>query len=285
MAAPKVKRNEDIDRDPSGDIKVPDVPKDDWFEAVMMATALDDRKNGHGHPLCPWCGSDHILGTDGDPRPLIEHVKGMHMERLTAYMLNTDLGLEAFETLLEQKRRLDAITVTPDGRIGITDELSGPDYLYVPKEIREQAKREGGELRWARPDMVHRYKDQGGKPVQRPKDAKMPHQHSTEDTTTRANEMVLVYFPPQVRETRQRIRRNAAQAQLDSLSDTQSDFKTREQSDVGEIAYQYFRERGFTRADALKHAERAEKGAYQGFTRAAEERRNERTGMRQVHQR
>ena len=141
---------------------------------------------------CPIDGAQMKLIDNGDElQSLRNHLLAKHKNWcLVAYAQQN----------MEPDLRHDPILVPPDpmelAGIKSIDQLDRYNMLYIPKEVRDQARKEGSALLWAAPDKVRRYVDMGAKLVVNPDAMDTgPTQRSTEDTRLKANEMTLVKFP------------------------------------------------------------------------------------------
>ena len=144
---------------------------------------------------CPFCGRDFRL-TDSAKPNLLEffvHLKSQHPSRVMVAYSSRDLEVSV--------RHDEDIPEPGDwhGLAGlkVVDDLDRPDLLFIDPAVKERVKKGGGQLRWCAPSKVAHFKAQGAKVVERSKDQALGRnvEASKEDSTTRANEMVLVEIP------------------------------------------------------------------------------------------
>ena len=193
---------------------------------------------------CPFCGWQSNANPDeGERNAWLEgHIKEKHLTLLIlAYQqqsLDPDLREEDPNMTIHEALGID-----------VTDELDKWDYLYVPKELRLEVKRAGDQLRWVAPEKVQHWLDQGA--VQVPRGTReMPHQASTEDSTMRANEMVLLRLSSQLVQRRR--------ANVERKTDNQLAARREElhklRGDMAEAAYNYAVHRGYDKTQAMNVA-------------------------------
>jgi hypothetical protein len=241
--------------------------------------------NAYEQPLCPFCARDIVIGTEANMDSLVDHVVREHTERVSAFMFNPKLGLSAFDVLMAEKKQIDDDASMDVEGFRVVEDLNHHDYLALPESAKEKLRSEGGRFRWCIERRVSHHKNRDAEIWQRGKEERLAYQRSTEDSTARSNEFLLVYFPQKVMERNDRIKKGLVEAQNDGLPVTHEGGNSGEYSDKGELAYNHFRHNmGMSRVDAMKHAERAEKGLYESFNRAAEKRR-ELMGQERTHRR
>lgn len=78
----------------------------------------------------------------------------------------------------------------------VTDSFEDASPLYIPHDIKAQATKDGYTLRWANQANVQRYKDMGMEVV---KAKAQPEEGSTEDSTVRSMDVVLMRIPPRLK--------------------------------------------------------------------------------------
>jgi len=150
-------------------------------------------------PGCPFCGWEPALEANGQAAIAI-HLGRVHREGvLTAH------HTKSFDDL----RQPDPEPADVYEAMGVTMEtdFDRPDYLAVPRALKQRATSEGAVLRWASPENVARYKNMGARvvPLDHGPGARQP---STEDGIVRTNEMVLMKFPQELADERRHFRRS-----------------------------------------------------------------------------
>lgn len=151
---------------------------------------------------CPFCGRDFRLTDSAKPNMLefVVHLKAQHPSRCMVAYSSRDL---------EASVRKDEEVVEPGDWHGLAglklvDELDRPDLLFVDPQVKSKIKSEGGQVRWVAPGKVAHFKNQGARVVERGKDQELGRnvESSKVDSTTRANEMVLMEIPNKLWERR-----------------------------------------------------------------------------------
>ncbi len=166
---------------------------------------------------CPFCGKDFKLNDSVKPN-MMEfrvHLKEQHGYRCTvAY---SSKNLEA--SLINDDDLPDGGEYHKMAGIQLVDELDRHDSLFVSPELKAKVKREGGTLRWTDPSKVDQRKAQGAVVVERVPGQEGPRQGSTENTLTRANELVLMHFPAELAERRKRQKASRIDSQLQAAKE------------------------------------------------------------------
>jgi len=238
-----------------------------------------------GNRPCPWCGTDFFLGKEDEFEVTMHnHWLDKHRGHLDQTHFHPDLGWDAYAIQMELTKLKDEQEAAAKNQEGleVLDELDRYDILYLPEEMRHKAEVEGGKFHWARPDRVQRYKDQGMDVVDMnsskwsmEKDRKgkpkgMKHQHSTVDSTVRANEMVAVYVPPVLKKDRDRLRRARINARGNPAASQEA--KQGDVGDVGKRAYEYFKNtKNQTHDEAMHMARKVEANMAAGTGPSARE--------------
>ena len=177
--------NKELDRPTS---TAPTVLNDDEMLAMRAVEwVLAQSANG----VCPVDGAQmKLVEGEAAAAPLKNHLLAKHKNWCIAAYAQKSLEPSLLnDDFLGEK---DAFEL---GGIEQLEALDKHDMLYVPQPIRDQAAREGGVLRWASPRRARRYLDMGAELVKLPGGNHPQEQRSTEDSTVRSNEMVLVKFP------------------------------------------------------------------------------------------
>ena len=230
----------------------------DWCFANMETDSTGNRP-------CPWCANNFFFGDEAEfERTIHNHWLEKHRAHLEMTHFNPEMGWDAYAIMSELKKlKDDQEEAKAKKGLDVLDELDSYDILYLPEEMRRRARVEGGKFHWAKPDRVQRYKDQGMQVVNTddPKwnmnKGEMKHQHSHEDSTVRANEMIAVYVPPILNTRRDKFRRAKAAAQGNPASSREA--QQREVGDVGKRAYEYYKNtKNSTHDEAMRMARRVE---------------------------
>jgi hypothetical protein len=157
---------------------------------------------------CPFCGARMGIGEEANPKAMKSHLRGKHPNQCTMALAQDSLNPVIVEKITEDD--IHALA-----GIQLVDELDRFDALYVPKEIRQDAKKRGDVLRWAAPEKVRRMMDQGAEVVKLSKgEAASKVQGSTEDSNMRANEMTLMRIPEALAQKRAHQKRSRIEQQL-----------------------------------------------------------------------
>ncbi len=224
------------------------------FDATVQKIIDGCRREGD-HVFCEFC--DGRYSTKG----IAGHIRNRHPGRVSAMVDHPDLGSEAYDIVQQAEKAIDEEKVVAAEGMAVTDNTEY-DYLAFPRGFKERIEAAGAKLHWAAPDKVMHYKNQGFDTVSvdRKTQNQMAHHGNREDTTLRTNELVAMVVPRDVKERREQLRKIRRDAQADGLATSD---KSGALDDVGEAAYQYFRKNyNMSRDDAMMHARRAEKGAY-----------------------
>ena len=139
----------------------------------------------------------------------------------------------------------------------------------IDPEVRRQAETRGAVLRWAAPDKVNYWKNQGGEPVPYTGPAYSKKQNSTEDGLQKANEMVLFEIPEPVVEKRKAIKARLTETQLRSRGEERPG-GGKDRDDLGQQAYEAFLREGKDKATAQQLADTIVRGVDKGNIRQRE---------------
>jgi hypothetical protein len=269
--------------------------EDAYLEEALQWCWANLETDHTGNRPCPWCGTDFFLGKEDEFQvALRNHWMNKHRAHLEQTHFHRDLGWDAYAIQAEIKALKDEQEEAARSHEGleVLDELDRYDILYLPEHMRNKAENEGGKFHWARPDRVQRYKDQGMQVVDMnspkwsmEKDRKgkpkgMRHQHSTEDSAVRANELVAVYVPPVLKRDRDRLRRARINARGNPAASQEA--KQGDVSDIGKRAYGYYKnKRNLTHDEAMRMARQVESNMGVGTGPSIQEQRERRV----VHRR
>jgi len=222
---------------------------------LWAMTKLDP--NAEGNIECPFCGWQATFGdVDEQKNAVGHHLDQEHETKLEFARLHwTELGWDAYTKLKDIEARETLEEFNPTG-MDVTDDFEDFDYLYVADEIKDKVRGRGGELRWVTAKNVDRYKDRGMVMVERG-DADMPNQHSHEDTSARANELVLMEVPKQLKEKRNALKREMVRRQGETVARQEN--RENSQSDLGRNAYDYYRRQGMPHENAMRLSRTVEK--------------------------
>jgi hypothetical protein len=218
------------------------------------------------NPICPWCYYEVGYAQEDGQRQttFVDHLEVSHPTALKAAYEQQDLDAYSKQREIEKEREeLEAEIV--EG-LKIVEELDETDFLYVPKEYKDKAQREGGSHRWVTKQRFQRYRDAGFQVEERKESTDMPFQHNHEDTTMRTQEMVLMYVPEEIKTNRERRRQRLVKQQMpdDSTVDIAA------VKDLGRRAYEHYRQNGMDHSNAMRMSDKVEKG--QAVTEPSRER-------------
>lgn len=178
-------------------------------EDELVATSIDWVADQCPDGACPFDGarSNHDTDAAAAQKALRQHLKARHQFAcVSAYQQKTlSPNLAAPPPQVEEEESVEDGDFWAMGGFQRVDEIDRPNALYVANHLNKRARGEGASLRWASPDRVARYRDMGAVavPLKESIDPGM-RQGSTEDGVVKSNEMVLMYFPPQLTEKRRR---------------------------------------------------------------------------------
>ena len=215
--------------------------------AQWAGTKLDPNESGMLQcPFCPW---SPVTGSLGEQKNALgHHLDEQHETKLEFARLHwADLGWEAYEKMKELEAREEQ-EIDFEGML-LGESFDEFDYLYVGKEVKDKVRGRGGVLRWASAKNVQRYKDWGMRVVERG-DAEMPSQQSREDTTARANELVLMEMPAPLREKRSALRQQKIRSQGATVG--RAEDLQNSQSDLEKNAYEHYRRQGVPHENAMR---------------------------------
>jgi len=191
----------------------------DW---VMAENPSDDE--------CPFCSRRFTVNESSVPnrKHMRLHLREQHTVRCV--QAHTEKNLDASirndqPVPIENFHELAGIEVEQD--------LDRFDALYVSPQLKREVEKAGGSLRWVRPDKIEQYKAQGGELVEAKGQNMGPRQGSTENTSVRANELVLMRFAaePTIR------RRRVKSAKADSILQSSKENLLRNQDAVEKAVY------------------------------------------------
>jgi len=226
---------------------------EELFNKALTWCGTQAKKDGDAY-LCPFCGwRSEIVKQGSTMGPLKGHMRGKHPAAVTVGFMHKDIS--AMEKMSDDgKVEDDQLEVTKDG----VEILGNPYFnqLYVPSQVQARWKAEGMEGRWATRGRVQGYKDMGYRTTKRPEDVDMPLQHSTEDSTMRANEMVLVEAPAQLVKHRKEFKQAKVDHQLISRKEELDRALTNNAREIYDASIN----RGLSKTQANNLAEAAERG-------------------------
>ena len=215
---------------------------------------VDQAETEEGATICPFCGWRSEITKRGSTKPgLKSHMRGKHPANVTVAFMHKDINaLEKIND--EEKVEANDLELTKEG----AEVMSNPYFnqLYVPEVTKKRWRANGIEGRWARRDRVQGYKDMGYNVSKRPNDADMPLQHSTEDSTMQANEMVLVEAPARLVAARKEFK----EQQVDQQLIARKEELERSLSSNAREVYDTAMKRGLGKEQARNLAEAAERG-------------------------
>ena len=179
-------------------------------EAVLRDRAVEwVLKEAQLEGSCPVCSARMGMGRhETDPQYLREHLKTRH----SSWCVRAE-AQRSMDPIIRNDKPLAEQDFFELGGIERVEELDKFDALYVDKSVREAVTARHSVLRWASPDKVRRYLDQGATTVHRG-DTLTPRQGSTEDSTVRANEMVLIEIPEALANRRRKQKEQRIERQL-----------------------------------------------------------------------
>lgn len=224
--------------------------------AWVVSQAERDEK---GVLLCPYCGSASIYDSD---EALSAHIGELHVNKAVEDFEAKQLGAFhdniAAEVQEDENKILASLGITPDD-MDVVDDLDGFDHFEMPKDLKAREKKEGGRYRFVTPSKFSHWRNQGAETVRRPDDLQpAAHRVGSEDNTFRANEMILMWFPPALCSKRDRIKRARTEEQTNGLISSQEQ-RARQISDVGKVVYEHYRKRNMPHNNAMMLARRVEK--------------------------
>jgi hypothetical protein len=215
---------------------------------------------------CPFCSKGFSLTESAQPnRKMMRlHLREQHSFR--CIQAHTEKNIEVDvrnDEPLENFHQLAGIE--------LQDDLDKFNALYVPEQLRREVAKEGGSLRWARPDKVTQYKQQGGQVVEAKDRGDMgPRQGSTEDSSVRANELVLMRFDaePTLR------RRAAKEAKADHVLQSSKENLLKDREGVERAVYDGMIRNNYDRQTAGQVARAIAHGEQQGKWRGGDDRKH-----------
>lgn len=241
---------------------------DDKKQGAVIETAPEDREadilnkaidwvmgENPNDDECPFCAKSFSLNESSQPnrKAMRLHLREQHTFRcIQAHTeKNLDASIRGDDAPIETFHELAGIK--------IQDDLDKFDALYVSDQLKREVREEGGSLRWVRPDKVAQYKAQGGRLVEARGDLG-PRQGSTEDSTVRANEMVLMRFgaEPTIR------RRRAKDAKADHVLQSSKENLLKDREGVERAVYDGMIRRNYDRHTAGQIARAIATGADRG---------------------
>jgi hypothetical protein len=169
---------------------------------------------------------------------------------------------KSIEPMVDDDPYLETADAFELGGITHVEQLDKHDLLYVDSETRRQAANEGAVLRWAAPNKAQRYKDMGAEVVRRVGE-RPAEQRSSEDSTVRTNEMVLLKFPATLAERR----REQKAARIDASLNARAEERQQKQDGVEKAIYDGLLRQGKDKdtarqvARAVAHGQRQKENA------------------------
>ena len=238
---------------PTKEVELSPIEKAELEASRKAVNWVVDESDNRSCPFCAW-ETTHDQGSKGEPRNafLMGHLTEKHPHAtLVAYQQQT----------LTPNLRADEPDTTLFESLGLeVEENERFDALYVPTEIRRVAKRDGDILRWASPEKLQHYLDQGCETVPLPSDAAMPRQGSTADTKVRANELVVIKVP----ERRHQKYRAQQEAKTNNQVAARREELEKIKGGLAEQAFTYAKKRGYSNQQATNLANAIESGEERG---------------------
>jgi hypothetical protein len=169
--------------------------------------------------------------------------------------------------LIENNDRVREETVEERLGLEILDEVDKVDFLAIDPDVRREAEAKGDVLRWASPDKVSYWRNQGGEPVPFKGENYMKKQNSTEDGLQKSNEMMLFQLPKTTVDKRRAVKARKTEDQLRSRAEERVG---NHPDDIKEQAYQGFLADGLPREVAQQRADSLGRGLERGNIRQRE---------------
>ena len=221
------------------------------------AQALDQApRDIDGSLRCPWCGYSTMPGDDDAQRAALKlHWMKNEQSHLFAFHALPDLGFEAYATLMRNRSAKDEAMARKEMGIDVVDELDDFDYLAVPPAVKEKARALGGRVRWVSQDNIERYRKRGMQ-VLDTSGHEFQHNHRHETSTASANELTLMYIPPQVAARIDGLKKLRVQQQSEGLLNM-GEASPAQLDDVGRALFERYKAQGMNDRNAFKVAQNA----------------------------
>lgn len=211
----------------------------------VLGCVGDERK-------CPFCG---FIPVSESPESIKHHLVGKHKYRCVRALVEKQIDVDVKQVDVEPSEVVEDLA--------ILDNLDRFDYLYVPAEVKEDAEKTGCRLRWVSRANFRRYADMGAAEVKFSPENRdeMPAQQSTENTQYRSNEMILMKFPANLCEKRDRARKQKIVDNLYARKEAMERVKVNYERDVFDFLVQ---KKNYDKETARKIAESFSRGAGEG---------------------
>lgn len=222
-------------------------------ESAAFVAALVENKSD-----CPYCGWNNNIESNKE-KALTAHLKKAHPSKcLLAYeqqLLHPQMVASADTPLLEHLG------------LEVTDDTQQYSLLHVDPQLKREVESDGSKLRWASPDKALHWRNQGAEPVAYAGPEHTRNQQSTEDGTTRSNELILMRVPAAVVIGRDKLKRRKSDNNLVGRAEDLN----RSADDTSHEAFKAMLERGVDRSVAQQVADSLSRGKESGHLRDAGE--------------
>ena len=209
---------------------------------------------------CPYCGWNNDLESNKE-KALTAHLKKAHPSKC----------LLAYERqLLHPQMAAPADTETPlleHLGLEVTDDTQQYSLLHIDPQLKREVESDGSKLRWASPDKALHWRNQGAEPVAYAGPEHTRTQQSTEDGTTRSNELILMRVPAVTVNNREKQKRRKSDNNLVGKAEDLN----RSPDDTSHEAFKAMLERGVDRSVAQQVADSLSRGKESGHLRDAGE--------------
>jgi hypothetical protein len=214
-------------------------------------------RNEQGNLVCPWCPFESV--TSDQERAFRLHMFAKHRQAALAAWQHPELGMEAYQTIIDAEKVADGMDVMVEDGFEVTDTLDSFDYFKLPPELLKRVQQDGGRFRFVTNRKFDTYRSWGAIPVARPVDLNInPNQPSTENSNYRVNELTLMYFHDNLVKRRDKMKRRAVEDLTHGMVSRQED-SSRTTSDQGKAVYDHYIKNGMPPENAMMLAHRAEK--------------------------
>lgn len=222
-------------------------------ESAAFVAALVENKSD-----CPYCGWNNNIESNKE-KALTAHLKKAHPSKcLLAYeqqLLHPQMVASADTPLLEHLG------------LEVTDDTQQYSLLHIDPQLKREVESDGSKLRWASPDKALHWRNQGAEPVAYAGPEHTRTQQSTEDGTTRSNELILMRVPAAVVSDRDKLKRRKSDNNLVGKAEDLN----RSADDTSHEAFKAMLERGVDRSVAQQVADSLSRGKESGHLRDAGE--------------
>ena len=222
-------------------------------ESAAFVAALVENKSE-----CPYCGWNNNIESNKE-KALTAHLKKAHPSKcLLAYeqqLLHPQMVASADTPLLEHLG------------LEVTDDTQQYSLLHIDEKLKREVESDGSKLRWASPDKALHWRNQGAEPVAYAGPEHTRNQQSTEDGTTRSNELILMRVPAATVRDRDKLKRRKSDNNLVGKAEDLN----RSADDTSHEAFKAMLERGVDRSVAQQVADSLSRGKESGHLRDAGE--------------